>query len=270
MTILEKLQEHFHSNTALRYFVIYGAPGWSQVSTLNYGYAPVSEEIGASPLARGQAFQIELYRQVYLEIGRELTAGECLVEVSCGRGGGLAWIAGRSGAHCIGLEKSWPARRYARARLKLDVRKSIAPALPLPAASVDAFISVEAFHNYASDAFVREVDRCLRPGGRIVVADRRRSPLKDAQAHLASLFERNGFHLLAFRSIMPNVLDALRHDSARKERLLWLAAKTPFYEELREMFACVGSKRFRVFETGEWSYFLLCAARDPSRKGAGG
>ena len=261
MKMLEKLQAYFHSNTALRYFVIYASPGWSGVSTLNYGYAPVSEEVLGDPVARGQAFQIELYRQVLLAIAPPLGPGQCLCEVSCGRGGGLAFIARRTGASCIGLEKSWPARRYARRRLGLDVRESVAPALPLAFASVDAFISVEAFHNYAADAFLREIDRCLRPGGRLVIADRRRAPLKDSRQALASLFERNGFRIETFRDIMPNVLDALRRDHERKERLLRLASKTPFYGELREMFACVGSNRYKVFETGEWSYFLLSAVR---------
>ena len=129
------LKNYFHDNTAFRYFVLYSSPTWSDVSTLNYGYSPVSEEVLDSAIGRNQAFQIELYRQVFLALGRTLSPGQCLCDVSCGRGGGLAFIASRTHARCIGLEKSWPARRFARKRLGLDARKSVAPAIALDQAS---------------------------------------------------------------------------------------------------------------------------------------
>lgn len=256
---LPDLRDYFHRNTALRYFAIYGAPTWSGVSTLNYGYAPVSEEVRDAPIASGQYFQIELYRQALLALQPPLSPGQCLCEVSCGRGGGLAFAAQQTGAQCVGLEKSWPARRYAAKRFGLDVRKAVAPLLPLADASVDAFISVEAFHNYANDQFLQEMARCLKPGGQVVVADRRKGPLADNRKFLISLFERNGFRIGTFRDIMPNVLAALREDHDRKEKLLRVLPKTFIHDELREMFACTGSKRYIAFEHGDWSYFLMSA-----------
>ena len=256
------LKNYFHDNTAFRYFVLYCAPTWSNVSTLNYGYAPVSEEVLNSDIGRNQSYQIELYRQVLLALGRPLSPEQCLCEVSCGRGGGLAYIAGRTPARCIGLEKSWPARRHARKRLGLDVRKSVAPALALEASSVDAFISVEAFHNYANDAFLQEVARCLRPGGVIAIADRRRGSAEDNRQLYSSLFERNGFNITQFRNITANVLEALRGDHGRKAKFLRWVSGTFVHDELNEMFACVGSNKYKAFESGDWSYFLFYAARN--------
>src|SRR5688572_32916345 len=113
------LKHAFHQNTALRYGVIYSTPGWSHISTLNYGYAPVSPDVLDSPISRHQYFQVELYRQTCLALGRALSSEQCLCEISCGRGGGLAFIASRTAARCIGLEKSRPARLHARWRLGL-------------------------------------------------------------------------------------------------------------------------------------------------------
>ena len=254
------LKQYFHENTAFRYFVLYSLPAWSDISTLNYGYAPVSREVLDAPISRKQAFQIELYRQAFLALGRLLSPEQCLCEVSCGRGGGLAFIAGRTRARCIGLEKSWPARRYAK-KLGLDARASVAPDIALETASVDAFISVEAFHNYANDRFLQEAARCLRPGGTMVIADRRRGSLDENRQFEFSLFERNGFKITMFRDIMPSVLDALRADHDRKESLLRWVSGTFVYDELKEMFACVGSKRYKDFESGEWSYFLFSARK---------
>lgn len=259
------LKRYFHDNTAFRYLVLYSSPTWSGVSTLNYGYAPVSDEVSNDPLARRQAYQIELYRQVFLAIG-PLAPGQCLVEVSCGRGGGLAYIATRTPARCIGLEKSWPARRYAR-RLGLDARKAVAPALGLDRESVDAIISVEAFHNYAHADFLREAARCLRPGGVVVVADRRAGTADENRLRYETLFEANGFEFTAFRDITPNILQALRGDHARKAAFLRWVSGTFIEDELREMFACEGSNRYKAFESGAWSYFLFSATL---RQGRGG
>jgi len=256
------LKNYFHDNTAFRYFVLYSSPTWSDVSTLNYGYSPVSEEVLDSAIGRNQTFQIELYRQVFLALGRTLSPGQCLCDVSCGRGGGLAFIASRTRARCIGLEKSWPARRFARKRLGLDVRKSVAPAIALDRASVDAFISVEAFHNYANDRFLQEVARCLRPGGIIVIADRRRGSSEDNRQFEASLFKRNGFKITMFRDITTNILEALRGDHDRKTGFLRLVSGTFIYDEIREMFACVGSNKYKAFESGDWSYFLFSAVKE--------
>jgi SAM-dependent methyltransferase len=255
------LKRYFHENTAFRYFVLYFSPTWRGISTLNYGYSPVSQEVLNAAIARNQAFQIELYRQVFLALGRPLSPEQCLCEISCGRGGGLAFIAGRTPARCIGLEKSWPALLYARWKLGLDARASVAPAIALEPASVDAFISVEAFHNYANDRFLQEAARCLKPGGNVVIADRRRGSLEENRQFEVSLFERNGFTITTFRDITPNILEALRGDHDRKERLLRWVSGTFVYDELREMFACVGSKRYKAFESGEWSYFLFSATK---------
>src|SRR5688572_14532563 len=226
------LKKFFHDNTAFRYFALYSSPTWLSISTLNYGYAPVSQEVLDAPISRKQTFQIELYRQVFLAFDRTLSPEQCLCEISCGRGGGLAFIAGRTRARCIGLEKSWPARFYARMRLGLDVRASVAPVIALESASVDVFISVESFHNYANDPFLQEAARCLRPGGTLVIADRRRGSSNENRQFETALFEKNGFKITMFRDITANVLEALRGDHDRKKALLRWVSGTFIHDEL--------------------------------------
>ena len=57
---------------------------WGETTTNNYGYAPAA---GYHP----QRFQHQIYLELLrlLKERRELTAGLKLLEVSCGRGGGL-------------------------------------------------------------------------------------------------------------------------------------------------------------------------------------
>src|SRR5438477_4607059 len=66
------------------------ASSWG-VSCFNYGYATVSPEVAADTLCV-EPFQLELYWQAAEAVGRERFRGSSVLEISCGMGGGLAFL----------------------------------------------------------------------------------------------------------------------------------------------------------------------------------
>ena len=106
---------------------------------------------------------------------REPTAGMTILDVPCGGGVALRKLARDRGVRYLAVDYS--ARMHARARtlaagLGLEgiefVRADVG-ALPFEDASVDLCISSAGLHCFPDPALaVRELARCLRPGGRLV------------------------------------------------------------------------------------------------------
>jgi SAM-dependent methyltransferase len=144
-----------------------------------------------------------------LAVELDVTRGDTLVDVGCGRGGPGLWIAARTGASLIGLDIAETAVDAARERavqLGLDERSEFRlgsfESTGLEAA-VDAVMSVDALV-FAPDkpAALAELRRVLRPGGRLVFTswDFHRQPenrppqLDDHRPLLAGA----GFEVLAY------------------------------------------------------------------------
>ena len=143
----------------LYYEIVYWLLTPSNINTMNYGYAPVSEDLRRHHPDPSQGFQYELYWQTLKQLDISLASDQVHCEISCGRGGGLAFLRNLTEAEFIGLETSWAARRYAKKYFNIATQPATAPILPLKSASIDVFISIEAAHNYHNDTFVAEIKR---------------------------------------------------------------------------------------------------------------
>lgn len=235
---------------------------WGETTTNNYGFAPAE---GQAP----ERFQIQLYTELLKLLEECADDGSVapVLEISCGRGGGLSHLA-RSlppRVQVVGLDYSAHAiafcQRHHASVGNLAFVCGHALQLPFRDGTFSAVVSVEASHAYGDDAaFLREVTRVLRPGGRFLYADyrtRRKMPRLEQLAHRAGLEGE-------LRDITTNVVDACRQDAERRREII--RAGLPWYSRLllsgrlEGYSGLPGSLNFERFRDGDRMYFLTCMA----------
>ena len=127
----------------------------------------VTETVGVGITRVALSMQLSRYR-----FAASLCAGKDVLEVACGSGGGLGYLASKGARRVVGgdLTESLirDAASYYKSRvalLRLD-----AQALPFRDASFDLAMLYEAIY-YLRDAgrFIRESARVLRPGGNLAI-----------------------------------------------------------------------------------------------------
>jgi len=254
------LIERGRKAVSLYYEIVYALAAPKHVNTMNYGFAPVTENLRQFHPSKDQALQYELYWQTFSQLDDSLNSSEILCEVGCGRGGGLAFLQKLTEATVVGLERSRSARRYAHKYFRLDVRSATAPILPLEDESIDVFLSVEAAHLYHNDRFVSELNRCLKVGGFVLLADCHLGSNQHVHDRLSSLYSANGFAIDEWRDIRPNVLQALGYDEPRKQALM---AILPGFlrEEAGLYMGMVNSPRFNEMKRDLRAYFIFRARK---------
>ena len=118
-----------------------------------------------------------LLRQVAQAL--DLSPGQTLVDLGCGRGGPGLWLAREAGVSLVGVDFSAVGVDQAAHRAALfglaDRARFVVGDLThtgLPPASADAAVSIDAFH-FATDAAAAagEARRVLRPGRRLVLTN---------------------------------------------------------------------------------------------------
>ena len=261
-----KRRKRRHADRAALWERLYGLD-WGGVTTNNYGFAPTE---GDAP--ERHQFQMYLEHLAALRRSGRLKGHTRLLEVSCGRGGGLAHLAARwpGSLEAVGLDLSENALRACRAahgRLdNLTFMRGSALALPFADASFDVVLNVEASNDYGDFAgFFAEVHRVLRPGGVFLYCDSRRE--EDA-VRVPQLLAQAGLHG-EFRDITANVLEACRLDSARRRRLIedrapWIL-RTLLGKELRSYAGIEGSAKYEAFRSGRRTYVMVCAVKSAAQ-----
>ena len=236
------------------------AAGWGETTTNNYGFAP-------APGDHPQRFQHQMYRELLrrLEARRPLTPGLRLLEVSCGRGGGLdAFLAAAPvPIEAVGLDVAARAIDFCRTRYpgRAFVQAS-ALDLPFPDASFDVVLNVEASNDYGDRArFFREVARVLKPDGLFLYADNfRPSYLPEMHAELAAAGLAGDFD-----DVTANVIEACRLDTDRRRSAIRAAFAPPtlllFGRDLENYAALDGSRKLGDFAAGRRRYLMTAAVK---------
>lgn len=228
-----------------------------ELSLMNYGYAPVGE---APPAGERdpEYFCLELYRRVTAAdlVGREV------LEVSCGRGGGAAFVLETfRPARLLGVDLSEKNLEIARRRFGdrpgLEFRQGVAEKLDLGEASFDAVLSVEASHLYEEpERFFAEVRRVLRPGGRLLWAD-----LFWPDSDPEGLLRTAGLEVVEEEELTARVLRALDLDAARREAIMRASLPEEAWPGFRDWSGMPGHRAYNRFASGEWRYRRFVAVR---------
>jgi len=223
---------------------------------MNYGYAPLAADLEGT--AEPEKYCLQLYRRL---LGDVDLRGRKVVEVSCGRGGGAAHVAATyQPASYLGIDISEKNLALATQRFagvsSLSFQVGNAEALPLPDASCDALLNVEASHLYDNPArFFAEAFRVVKPGGTFFHVDLAWKD-KDPPAMIAAA----GFQIASVEDISKNVVQALDLDSVRREAIVM-----SFPENMRNDFRdWSGVKGFRAYNrllNGEWIYRIARGRR---------
>lgn len=236
---------------------------WGDTATNNYGFAPANED-------HPQRFQREMYRQLLarLEVIKGRGTPLRLLEVSCGRGGGLrAFLdAGGDRFDATGLDVAHSAIDYCRATYgehdRLRFVQGSALALPFDCASFDVVLNVEASNDYGDrPRFLGEVARVLKPDGVFLYADTCRERRRDERV---AEFDGSGFNA-RFDDITANVVDACVEDSPRRRSVIRrqapLLARIALRGQLENYAAVEGSRKFAAFADGGRRYLMTAAVR---------
>jgi SAM-dependent methyltransferase len=225
---------------------------------INWGYEedpPMG--LALDPSDEPNRYYIQLYHRTANQTD---LSGKQVLEVSCGHGGGAAYLVRtfRPAAY-TGLDFNPDGIAYARKRHDLpalDFVHGDAENLPFPDQSFDAVINVEASHSYHHlQRFLSEVKRVLRPGGHFLYADfRGRLDVSDWEAALAAMRMR----LVSERTINAEVLRGMDKNSSRNQELVRRNAPV-LLQPFGRLFAGVpGTLLYRDLQRGRMSYRMYC------------
>jgi SAM-dependent methyltransferase len=161
--------------------------------------------------------------------------GDVLLDVGCLSGRRLFEIAAAHDVLGVGVDLSTAAIHAARSRPHPSLRfhAARADALPLLSGSVDLAISMDVLeHTSSAAAVVREVRRCLRPGGRFLV----HAPVTDNAGSLDAWMAVN----------RPGHWDARMREAGHDY------ARMPSSADLRGWFEAAGFEQVRVERFNAW------------------
>ena len=231
---------------------------------MNFGYASTESEDGRTEpvLSEPDVYCAQMYRQV-VEPGD--LRGKDVLEVSCGRGGGAAFIMRYyQPRSMVGLDLAGRAVAFCRRHHRypgLFFQKGDAEALPFPPASFAAIVTVESSHTSPTvTRFFAEAQRGLRPGGYLLFVDIR---LPEQVQELRDQLRGAGFEIEQEQRVTPNVVRALDLDSERRLS----ATRTLVPKSLQRIFAefagVKGTETYDRFSSGRLEYIRF-ALRKPA------
>jgi len=223
---------------------------------MNFGYAPQhngGKIMNLQTADEKHRYAIQMY---YHTIGRQSLADLDVLEVGCGRGGGAASLMKYASPRSLtGIDLSPKAIALCQhlSRIpSLTFKVGDAENIPFADEAFDAVVNVESSHCYPRlDRFFAEVKRVLKKGGKLFYSDfRREQDLADQQRAI----QGSGFVVREKEDIVPEVLQALTLDSARKENLIRRRIPRILRSYFRKFSCTVGSVNYVSLLEGKRFY----------------
>ncbi len=221
---------------------------------MNYGYRDSSSDrLDLVPDDEKYRLPIQLYEHVISQLD---LSGKELLEVGCGRGGGLDYIASyKNILQVTGVDISKNAIDWCREHHHSEnglFEVGSADALPLDDNSIDVIINVESSHCYPSmKDFLSEVRRVLKPGAYFSLCDMR-TPKGLLELDLA--LQNSGLEHVADNDITDNVVAALEQISDTRQKDILNKVPLAFQKLFGEFAALKGSKIYLKMQSRELVY----------------
>lgn len=221
---------------------------------MNYGYADPNQKIDLNPEEEPHRFSIQLYHHMIQSID---IRNKAIVEVGCGRGGGLSYIVKRwAPTMAIGIDLCKEAVKFCSNyyQLKgLSFFHGNAQNLPLENDSCDIVLNVESSHRYENfEKFLSEVYRVLRNEGLFLFADYRS---KNKFSTCRKAIELAQFIIIKEEIINRHVVSALQLDWDNKAKI-YKHFVPPIFRQIGLHWASkVQSRLIKKFHSNEKIYF---------------
>ena len=225
----------------------------AEVTFMNYGYWNDNHKIKLDESDEKNRYSVQLYNLV--ATGADIK-GKDILEVGCGRGGGLSYISrylSPRSATGVDLNKKaieFCKKYYSNERIKF--LQANAQCLDFQDNYFDVVINVESSHRYSQmDMFLHEVYRVLKPGGFFLYADFWNNIELEK---LNTQLEKSNLHLVKGEIITPHVVEALKLSTPGREKLIRKLIPK-FLQGLGKNFAATeGSSTYNRFSTREFEY----------------
>ena len=228
------------------------------VTFLNYGFEtqpPMGVPLSSQEEPNRAC--IQLYHRVAMQTP---LAGKDVLEVSCGHGGGAAYLVRTfRPASYTALDLNPAGIRLCRQRQKEDglvFQQGDAEKLPWADGTIDVVINIEASHCYADFArFLAEVARVLRPGGHFVYADFR---FRDEVPAWERTIAAAPLQSIQCEEITADVVRGLDRNSQRSQELVARRLPKWLHGVGRDFAGVRDSRVYAGFQSGQIEYRSYC------------
>lgn len=228
---------------------------------LNYGYSCNTLDLQLDKKLEPLRYPIQLYHQISSKVDLK---DQNILEVGCGRGGGLSYIMDSfSPKNAIGIDLNPDSVKFCANHYKkpgLSFMVANAENLPFDDNSLDVVINVESSHRYGDmQKFITEVKRVLKPGGYFLLTDFRHD---FRMRYLNETLANSGLVKIMEEYITEKVLDALRKDEIRRRNLVTKLLPKLFHNIGLSFATVEGTKTFNGMISGRIHYFNYVLRKD--------
>ncbi|MFP4366535.1 MAG: class I SAM-dependent methyltransferase [Bacteroidales bacterium] len=247
--IVNKLREQFFK---VWYWYISSVDKNADIIFMNYGYSN-NMKVDLNAKDEKNRYSIQLYHHTVSSVD---LSGKHVLEVGCGRGGGLSYINRYLKPEtCTGIDLNNKAIRFCNKHYKennISFVQGDAQNLPFEANSFDVVVNVESSHRYPeNELFFSEVYRVLKPGGHFLFTDFRddnKVGELDSQLNNCNLFAESK------NDITEYVLEALTIATPERENLIKKIAPKLLHNLSKKFAATVGTPTYNKFRTKKFRY----------------
>lgn len=247
--IANKLRNQFFK---LWYWYISTVDKNADIVFMNYGYSN-NMRISLKEKDEKNRYSIQLYHHTVSPVK---LSGKHVLEVGCGRGGGLSYINRYlKPKTCTGIDLNNKAVQFCRRYYKeknINFLQGNAQNLPFEANSFDVVVNVESSHRYPeNELFFSEVYRVLKPGGHFMFTDFRDDHKVEELDYQSN---NNNLIIESKNDITENVLEALTIATPERENLIKKLAPKLLHNLSKKFAATVGTPTYNKFLTRKFRY----------------